>query len=633
MPVVRDVCLRRKDLLVAVAAVCAVLIVLAPRVQAQASAEEVAAKCKLDASEPKGLPFGADGRMKLLSTGPLKAGEPNEISIALTGPPVNCIFIDAVELAELHHRANGTSYVVVTPTEMGKVPLVLMAFFSDGGFGTLQTEMEVVPSDRTPTALILQGSGEPGSDTALVRLSLKDSRWNQDPAYWEHVYAAAFYPDSKKPVEIAPEFLKFAFKQSREKPVLEIAKDGGFKPLRTGDALLSVTFGNTTRETCIQVRDDVFWGDNTRCDQLRSPRAEAPLDTVWTVNPDGLGSSISHSDFFVSRIAVKPPDHPVALAQPVRIPLTITGGTIRRITYEQKRAGSNATLSFDPLIPGPKRPVMNSDTEDGRFLDGPDGTKIFELIPVELGDETVRITARFEDGGFDERFFHLRTEPTDQNLDRIDIDYRIYPLGHPHIDVGLKYKHLQNPIMLHTLDRVKFAVTPTDVVRCDSDGTAHELKNGTAMVSARLGSVQSTRSIRVDLAESNPKPLDRVTGEAALADDGDGSPQIGIIGISDTHGVDFRTYLGRSKRVLKAKWMELFGRTFSGSQQPPGDVAIRFKLLPNGYIVNGSMILDRSSGHTSLDRAAWVTISNTRFGPLPGGFQGTVQLRVEFRTY
>jgi hypothetical protein len=49
--------------------------------------------------------FEADARLKLLPTGPLKAGEPNEIPLALEGPPISCITDDLNEFSVVsrHH--------------------------------------------------------------------------------------------------------------------------------------------------------------------------------------------------------------------------------------------------------------------------------------------------------------------------------------------------------------------------------------------------------------------------------------------------------------------------------------------------------------------------------------------------
>jgi len=195
------------------------------------------------------MAFEADARLKLRPAGPLKAGEQNEIPLALEGPPISCITVDMTESSAVSRHADGSPYIVYTPTRLGSVEIVLMAFFSDGGFSITKAEMQVVPSDRVPAALIIQAGGSPERDTDSLSLDLNDNRKNQDPAYWEHLYPAAYYLNTKKPVEITPDYLQFSVKQSREKPVIEVSPDGGIKPLRVGDALMGISFGKTTSET------------------------------------------------------------------------------------------------------------------------------------------------------------------------------------------------------------------------------------------------------------------------------------------------------------------------------------------------------------------------------------------------
>ena len=451
-----------------------------------------------------------EGRIELKPDGPLKAGEPNEIPLVVHGPSVSCVLIgqtgaDRAETLPILHRQDGTPYIVFIPTRLGKTEIAIWGVFSDGGFSSANTTVEVAPSDRVPAALILQSGGSPDRDTDLLRIGLSDRRWNQTPTQWERLYAAAYYLDSKKPVEIDPAYLRYSVKQLKGKPAIEVSQDGGMRPLGIGDALLSITFGKITREACIQVRSDALRGDNSRCGQMRSAQPVGPLETVWTVDPDGLGSEISGSEFFVSRLSFEPPNHPVEAAQAFEIPVAIKSGKIRQIGFEQKRAGSDSTISFNWVVPHSK-PATNADLQDGHFLEGPEGSKIFQLIPVEVGEETVRIFARFEDGGFDERFFHLKTEMTERNLERIEIQYVDYPPGkNPHMVVGLKYRQLSNGIIVHTLDGLHVSVTPPDVVRFDSDGTAHEMRAGTAIVHVRFGSIEGKEYVRINGPHLNLK--------------------------------------------------------------------------------------------------------------------------------
>jgi len=62
-----------------------------------------------------------------------------------------------------------------------------------------------------------------------------------------------------------------------------------------------------------------------------------------------------------------------------------------------------------------------------------------------------------------------------------------------------------------------------------------------------------------------------------------------------------------------------------------GMVVIRFKILPNGRLVSpDGMTLERRSGDTALDRAAWGAISGSDYPPLPKDFKGPF---LEIRAY
>jgi hypothetical protein len=60
-------------------------------------------------------------------------------------------------------------------------------------------------------------------------------------------------------------------------------------------------------------------------------------------------------------------------------------------------------------------------------------------------------------------------------------------------------------------------------------------------------------------------------------------------------------------------------------------VAIRFKVLPNGRLMDGSLQLEGRSGDTALDRAAWGALTGSNYPPLPRDFHGPyLELRAYF---
>jgi len=106
---------------------------------------------------------------------------------------------------------------------------------------------------------------------------------------------------------------------------------------------------------------------------------------------------------------------------------------------------------------------------------------------------------------------------------------------------------------------------------------------------------------------------------------GTGAPDI----LSDTQGVDFSSWLARWHYITQMTWDPLIPDEVNPPILKSGVVAIRFKVLPNGQVVD--MTLDGRSGDTGLDRAAWGAITGSSYPPLPREFHGPyLELRAYF---
>jgi hypothetical protein len=67
------------------------------------------------------------------------------------------------------------------------------------------------------------------------------------------------------------------------------------------------------------------------------------------------------------------------------------------------------------------------------------------------------------------------------------------------------------------------------------------------------------------------------------------------------------------------------------AQSKSAIVAIRFKVLPDGRLMDRSMILEERSGDAALDRAAWLALTGSNYPPLPSDFRGPyLELRAYF---
>jgi hypothetical protein len=101
--------------------------------------------------------------------------------------------------------------------------------------------------------------------------------------------------------------------------------------------------------------------------------------------------------------------------------------------------------------------------------------------------------------------------------------------------------------------------------------------------------------------------------------------------LSDTMGVDFGPYIERVIWDTKRAWYPIIPE----AAQPPllkqGRVMIRFKIMPDGSVGPGSMVLEGASGDVSLDKAAWGAITSGGYPPLPKEFKGPyLELRFIF---
>jgi hypothetical protein len=105
----------------------------------------------------------------------------------------------------------------------------------------------------------------------------------------------------------------------------------------------------------------------------------------------------------------------------------------------------------------------------------------------------------------------------------------------------------------------------------------------------------------------------------------------GIEVLSDTQGVDFNSWLQRWHWETERTWDPLIPDEVNPPILKSGMVAIRFKVLPNGRLMDGSLVLEGRSGDVALDRAAWGALTGSNYPPLPRDFHGPyLELRAFF---
>ncbi len=105
----------------------------------------------------------------------------------------------------------------------------------------------------------------------------------------------------------------------------------------------------------------------------------------------------------------------------------------------------------------------------------------------------------------------------------------------------------------------------------------------------------------------------------------------GVQVLSDMQGVDFTNWLIRWHRETERAWDPLIPDEVNPPILKSGVVVIRFKVLPNGRLMDGGMVLEGRSGDTGLDRAAWGALTGSNYPPLPSAFHGPyLELRAVF---
>jgi hypothetical protein len=109
------------------------------------------------------------------------------------------------------------------------------------------------------------------------------------------------------------------------------------------------------------------------------------------------------------------------------------------------------------------------------------------------------------------------------------------------------------------------------------------------------------------------------------------APPGGIQILSDTLGVDFKPWLERWHHITERTWDPLIPDEVNPPKSKSGEVMIRFKVLPNGRLKMGGMVLEGRSGDVTLDRAAWGALTGSNYPPLPEEFHGPyLELRALF---
>jgi pimeloyl-ACP methyl ester carboxylesterase len=210
------------------------------------------------------------------------------------------------------------------------------------------------------------------------------------------------------------------------------------------------------------------------------------------------------------RLSILPPQRSVGLGQPVLVPLKITGPKVARVNVIQFDPETHRELRNQRIDSGAGSGDPWSLKEDG-------GETAVEVIPLEAGTVGFKVQAIFADGGFEQREFELHAVPSQQHLERFDLNKGFHSLAlvleereedrQTFLTPVAYYETLKNPVYLNGSDELNLTVDqPEDapVVRVDAKGLIHALRLGTAVISADFDGVRD--SITVDVYDKDKAP-------------------------------------------------------------------------------------------------------------------------------
>jgi len=100
--------------------------------------------------------------------------------------------------------------------------------------------------------------------------------------------------------------------------------------------------------------------------------------------------------------------------------------------------------------------------------------------------------------------------------------------------------------------------------------------------------------------------------------------------LSDTLGANLGPYMTQVSKAVRQSWYSILPPSVYPPTRKQGKLSIEFVILKDGKVTG--MVVDTSSGDVALDRAAWGSITESAFPPLPTEFPGQ-QLKFRFHYF
>ena len=141
------------------------------------------------------------------------------------------------------------------------------------------------------------------------------------------------------------------------------------------------------------------------------------------------------------------------------------------------------------------------------------------------------------------------------------------------------------------------------------------------MVPGALRRPQSGTMLTSDLPMSavaanivrSPWPMTGTTTEPRDAPSASGGAVLGLQVLTNTENANLEDWVMRWHQQMDSAWRSSIPKEHNAGQS--GKVMIRCKVLPNGHVTD--LVLEKRSGNTAIDRAAWSALAGSVFPPLP----------------
>jgi hypothetical protein len=453
-----------------------------------------------------------------------KFAQENKIPIDLDGHAVRQITAGWKSLWEsgasesllaVQHGQDGSTYVNVVPSRLGKLKLVLDFLYEDCAFEERVVDVDVLPPPAQPQRFILASRSSGGDYTTKVgTVHLDFANFNALV-----LTPVAFYQGFDAPVPVFADDVVFSVitrtNNTGESP---IAFDPGFrgvKPLKVGQALIKATFRGKSAYACVDVMADTRkTSERSDChDFLPSDLSEA-IDGEVKSGPSaiavaqvaadarGAGHEIASGaqpapfeDDGDSRvkIALKSPE--MKLAQENRVPLNLQGHAVRSVGARWTQYSQTGVLE-----PGSEgfalAPLRHAE----------DGSAYVDVVPTKLGKLRLGLLLEFGDCILGNSFADVSVHLPDRDPERliladttVRVDYT-RKAGTLHLSAqSLKefltpvafYKGVDYPVPITVGDEVAFAVIPRKnqappVTYDRSTGEIKTVRPGQALIKATL---------------------------------------------------------------------------------------------------------------------------------------------------